>query len=137
MNDISDSLKRQLEILSDHKSPRVAARNRATKLLENLQETLTKRREILNFIESQDLKFAENRYKINVELSVITDKTAVTGKTTEKFARSLNNDHNIRALKIKIPVEKYRLLLIMNKKKTNRKKVNRKKISGKKMKAEM
>ncbi|CAG8517316.1 5879_t:CDS:2, partial [Ambispora gerdemannii] len=81
-----------------------------------------KRREILNFIESQDLNFAENRYKINVELSVVTDKTVMTGKTTEKFARaginhlinswkinqsmillrsldilqSLNNDHDIR-----------------------------------------
>lgn len=59
MSDIGDFLKRQLEILSDHKSLRLAARNRAVKLLENLQETLTKRKEILNFIESQDLKFAE------------------------------------------------------------------------------
>src|SRR5437660_1166966 len=59
MSDIGDSLKRQLEILSDHKSLHLAARNKAIKLLGNLQETLTKRREILNFIESQDLKFAE------------------------------------------------------------------------------
>ncbi|CAI2175233.1 1502_t:CDS:2, partial [Funneliformis geosporum] len=96
VNDISESLKRQLEILSSHKSLRVAARNKATKLLENLRETLANRREILNFIESQDLKFAENRYKLNVELSVVTDKTAMTGKTTEKFARSLNDNHDIR-----------------------------------------
>ncbi|CAG8648476.1 3244_t:CDS:2 [Funneliformis mosseae] len=96
MSDIGNFLKRQLEILSDHKSLRLAARNRAVKLLENLQETLTKRKEILNFIESQDLKFAEDRYKVNVELSVVTDKTAITGKTSEKFARSLNNDQDIR-----------------------------------------
>ncbi|CAG8581600.1 3428_t:CDS:10 [Funneliformis caledonium] len=36
---------------------------------------------------AEDLKFAEGRYKVNVELSVVTDKTAMTGKTTEKFAR--------------------------------------------------
>ncbi|CAG8442576.1 6762_t:CDS:2, partial [Ambispora gerdemannii] len=39
-----------------------------------------------------DLKFAENRYKINVELSVVTDKTVMTGKTTEKFTRTTVNN---------------------------------------------
>ncbi|CAG8742853.1 15571_t:CDS:2, partial [Racocetra fulgida] len=58
MEDISNSLKRQLEFLSDHKSLRAAARNKAIKILANLQETL-KRQEILNFIENQDLKFAK------------------------------------------------------------------------------
>ncbi|CAG8650958.1 11683_t:CDS:10, partial [Acaulospora morrowiae] len=96
MNEIGDSLKKQLEILSDHSSLLQAAKNKAIKLRKNLQETLTTRGEVLKFIESQNLKFAENRYKVNVELSVVTDKTAMTEKTSEKFARSLNNDHDTR-----------------------------------------
>ncbi|CAG8459169.1 7925_t:CDS:2 [Funneliformis caledonium] len=60
MSNISDFLKRQLEILSNHKSLHL------------------------------------DQYKVNVELSVITDKTAITGKTSEKFAISLNNDQDIR-----------------------------------------
>ncbi|CAG8786867.1 17859_t:CDS:2, partial [Dentiscutata erythropus] len=95
LNDIQNSLEEQLEILSNHKSLRLGAKNKAIKLLENLPRTL-KRKDILNFLENQDLKFAESRYKVNVELSVVTDKTVMTGKTTEKFARSLNNNHDIR-----------------------------------------
>ncbi|CAG8774171.1 37115_t:CDS:2, partial [Racocetra persica] len=95
LKDIQNSLEEQLEILSNHKSLRLGAINKAIKLLENLPRTL-KRKDILNFLENQDLKFAESRYKVNVELSVVTDKTVMTGKTTEKFARSLNNDHDIR-----------------------------------------
>ncbi|CAG8770747.1 11620_t:CDS:2, partial [Dentiscutata erythropus] len=41
MNEIGDSLRKQLEILSKHKGLLQAARNKVTKLLENLQETLT------------------------------------------------------------------------------------------------
>ncbi|CAG8474012.1 10298_t:CDS:2 [Ambispora leptoticha] len=81
--------------LSNQKNLRLAARNKALKLLENLERTL-KRKDISSFLENQDLKFAEGRYKVNVELSVVTDKTAMTGKTSEKFAKSLNNDHDIR-----------------------------------------
>ncbi|CAG8577608.1 10052_t:CDS:10 [Acaulospora morrowiae] len=70
----------------------------AIKLLENLPRKL-RRKDLLKFLENQDLKFAEGRYKVNVELSVVTDKTAMTGKTTEKFVRvrtqtTVNNEQN-------------------------------------------
>ena len=58
LNDIQNSLEEQLEILSNHKSLRLAAKNKAIKLLENLSRTL-KRKDVLNFLENQDLKFAE------------------------------------------------------------------------------
>ena len=58
LNDIQNSLEEQLKILSNHKSLRVAAKNKAIKLLENLPRTL-KRKDVLNFLENQDLKFAE------------------------------------------------------------------------------
>ncbi|RIA92094.1 hypothetical protein C1645_765926 [Glomus cerebriforme] len=94
LNDISDVLRKQLEVLSNHKNVLQAAKNKAIKLRDNLQDTLANRAEIKKFLEIQDLKFAEDRYKVNVELSVVTDKTAMVGKSSEKFAQTLNNINN-------------------------------------------
>ncbi len=68
LEDISNALKNQLKILSIHKSVLQVAKNKAIKLLQNLEETLTKRIEILNFFENQDLKFAEvsNTYRLYI-----------------------------------------------------------------------
>jgi hypothetical protein len=59
VKDIGDILKKQLEVLSNNKNVLQAAKNKATKLRDNLQDTLTRRAEVLKFFENQDLKFAE------------------------------------------------------------------------------
>ncbi|RUS16253.1 hypothetical protein BC937DRAFT_91444 [Endogone sp. FLAS-F59071] len=51
MNDIAETLRRQLETLSNDSNVLSTAKNKATKLCVNLEETLTKRLDIKRFFE--------------------------------------------------------------------------------------
>jgi len=84
MNDIAETFRRQLEALSNDSNILSTAKSKAAKICVNLEETL-KRLDIKEFFESQDLEYAQRRYKNNVVLSVVTDKIAVAGKSSEVY----------------------------------------------------
>ncbi len=58
-NDIAETFRRQLETLSNDSNVLSTAKNKATKMYVNLEETLTRRLDIKEFFESQDLKYAQ------------------------------------------------------------------------------
>ncbi|CAJ0844597.1 18660_t:CDS:10 [Entrophospora sp. SA101] len=101
---IKNLIREQLDLLINDTSILQAARNKASKIQSSLQDSFKHRIEIKKIFESQDLRFSERRYQINVQLSVMSDKILIAKNSNEnlsvnkeitKKACSSNKEHNL------------------------------------------
>ncbi|KAG9284421.1 hypothetical protein G9A89_023678 [Geosiphon pyriformis] len=93
--DICHAFKEELGNIAEESNTLSAAKRKATKICDKLETTMERDIVIKRFLENQDLKLSQNRYRTKVELSVVNDKTTIVDMSSEQFAALVKGDRNL------------------------------------------